>query len=61
VATALDEVAGRARALTGREPDRLVRWAMGEAMARLLGRADPVAVRRGLAERLGAVASEVGP
>jgi glutamyl-tRNA(Gln) amidotransferase subunit E len=61
VATALDEVAGRARALTGREPDRLVRWAMGESMARLLGRADPVAVRRGLAERLGAVASEVGP
>ena len=48
----------RARALAGREPATRLRWAMGEAMPGLLGRVDPAEVRRRLAARLGAPASE---
>jgi Glu-tRNA(Gln) amidotransferase subunit E-like FAD-binding protein len=35
------DVVERSRALAGREPAALLRWAMGETMPGLLGRADP--------------------
>jgi glutamyl-tRNA(Gln) amidotransferase subunit E len=55
------DVVERSRALAGREPAALLRWAMGETMPGLLGRADPAEVRRRLAARLGApVAGAVG-
>jgi hypothetical protein len=50
--TVLDEAAARARALPGRSPGAQLRWAMGEAMRALLGRADPGAVQAQLARRL---------
>jgi Glu-tRNA(Gln) amidotransferase subunit E-like FAD-binding protein len=57
----VDEVAARARALTDRSPETRLRWAMGEAMRPLLGRADPEIVRRLLAARLVPAASPVAP
>ena len=54
----IDDVAARTRALPGRRPDTLLRWAMGEAMRSLLGRADPVVVRRRLAQGIAAAAPE---
>ena len=54
----LDRVAERARALAHRAPETRLRWALGQAMPELLGRADPPDVRRRLAERLGAAALE---
>jgi glutamyl-tRNA(Gln) amidotransferase subunit E len=61
LARVVEHVAGGAGALNGRSPETLLRWAMGEAMRPLLGRADPVAVRRLLAERLAPRPSEVAP
>jgi Asp-tRNA(Asn)/Glu-tRNA(Gln) amidotransferase B subunit len=49
-----------ARRMTGRVPDTLLRWAMGEVMPRLLGRADPRDVRRRLEERLLGVGAGAG-
>ncbi|HEX9631873.1 MAG TPA: Glu-tRNA(Gln) amidotransferase subunit GatE [Gemmatimonadales bacterium] len=49
-----------ARRMTGRGPDTLLRWAMGEVMPRLLGRADPRDVRRRLEERLLGVGAGAG-
>jgi glutamyl-tRNA(Gln) amidotransferase subunit E len=64
-APAIEEViesAGRrAGGLAGRSPETLLRWAMGEVMRPLLGRADPALVRRMLAERLAPRPSQVAP
>jgi Asp-tRNA(Asn)/Glu-tRNA(Gln) amidotransferase B subunit len=49
----LDEVALRARDREGLTPEASLRWAMGEAMRTLLGRADPSEVRSLLAGALG--------
>jgi glutamyl-tRNA(Gln) amidotransferase subunit E len=49
----VSNVAARAGTLEGRPPDRLLRWAMGEAMRELLGRVDPGRVLEGLAAALG--------
>jgi len=57
----VDDVVARAQALPDRSPETRLRWAMGEAMRPLLGRADPAAVRRLLAERLVPAASRVSP
>ncbi len=50
---AVDQVVTRATALNGRSQSTLLRWAMGEAMPGILGRADPAAVRARLEQRLG--------
>jgi Glu-tRNA(Gln) amidotransferase subunit E-like FAD-binding protein len=55
----VDDVVARALALPDRSPETRLRWAMGEAMRPLLGRADPAAVRRLLAARLAPAASPV--
>jgi Asp-tRNA(Asn)/Glu-tRNA(Gln) amidotransferase B subunit len=46
-------VAEKAQALSGRPPDVLMRWAMGEAMRELLGQMDPREIRKQLALALG--------
>jgi Glu-tRNA(Gln) amidotransferase subunit E-like FAD-binding protein len=51
----------RARALPGRSAGTRVRWAMGEVMRGLVGRADPRAVEQALAGQLAAHPSEVAP
>ena len=51
----------RAQALPNRSPGTRVRWAMGEVMRNLVGRADPRAVERRLVEQLAASPSEVVP
>jgi glutamyl-tRNA(Gln) amidotransferase subunit E len=61
VASVVAQVASRARALSGRSAETRFRWAMGEAMAALLGRTDPAEVRRLLAARLAASPSGVTP
>ena len=54
----VEDVTARARAMRGRRPDTLIRWAMGQAMRTLLGRADPAAVRRRLADGIAVPAPE---
>jgi len=49
----VEDVARRAAARNGLAPPALLRWAMGEAMSRLLGRVDPRAVRERLSTALG--------
>jgi Glu-tRNA(Gln) amidotransferase subunit E-like FAD-binding protein len=44
----IEDVAKEARTMSGRSAATLERWAMGAAMARLLGRADPAEVRAAL-------------
>jgi glutamyl-tRNA(Gln) amidotransferase subunit E len=51
----VDDAAARARAMHGRSPGTLLRWAMGEVMPRALGHADPQDVRRRLEDRLSLV------
>jgi glutamyl-tRNA(Gln) amidotransferase subunit E len=51
----------RARALPERSAGMRVRWAMGEVMRGQVGRADPQAVERRLAEQLATAPSEVAP
>jgi glutamyl-tRNA(Gln) amidotransferase subunit E len=51
----VERAADAARRLTGRRPDTLLRWAIGEVMPRVLGQADPHDVRRRLEERLAAI------
>jgi glutamyl-tRNA(Gln) amidotransferase subunit E len=51
----------RARALANRSPGARVRWAMGEVMRNLVGRADPRAVERRLVEQLATSPSEAVP
>jgi len=48
----VDGAVGTTRRMAGRGPETLLRWAMGQVMPRLLGRADPRDVRRRLEERL---------
>jgi len=54
----IEDVATEARTMSGRSGATLERWAMGAAMARLLGRADPAEVRAALGAAL-APATEV--
>jgi glutamyl-tRNA(Gln) amidotransferase subunit E len=59
--TTVEHTAHRARALAGRTPHTRLRWAMGEAMRALLGRADPRAVWSQLARALSIEEEDVRP
>jgi glutamyl-tRNA(Gln) amidotransferase subunit E len=54
----MGDAVSRARTMSGRRPDTLLRWTMGEVMPRALGHADPRDVERRLAERLTTVGAE---
>jgi Asp-tRNA(Asn)/Glu-tRNA(Gln) amidotransferase B subunit len=54
----MGDAVSRARTMSGRRPDTLLRWTMGEVMPHALGHADPRDVERRLAERLTAVGAE---
>jgi glutamyl-tRNA(Gln) amidotransferase subunit E len=54
----VDAAVSAAGRLNGRPLATRLRWAMGGVMPRLLGQADPEAIRRRLEERLAAVAAE---
>jgi Glu-tRNA(Gln) amidotransferase subunit E-like FAD-binding protein len=57
----IESAVRRAGGLAGRSPETLLRWAMGEVMRPLLGRADPAVVRALLAERLAPRPTNVAP
>jgi glutamyl-tRNA(Gln) amidotransferase subunit E len=52
------DAVARARAMNGRSPGTLLRWALGEVMPRALGHADPRDVQRRLEERLAMTGAE---
>ena len=59
LATAVEEVAQKARGMEGRAPEILFRWAMGEVMRSFFGRLDPALVREKLKKALGTGEGEV--
>jgi hypothetical protein len=52
------DAVARTRAMNGRSPGTLLRWALGEVMPRALGHADPRDVQRRLEERLAMTGAE---
>lgn len=59
LATAVEEVAQKARRMEGRSPETLLRWAMGEVIRSFFGRVDPALVREKLRKALGVGEGEV--
>jgi Asp-tRNA(Asn)/Glu-tRNA(Gln) amidotransferase B subunit len=58
---AIKEAVARAEAMSGRTPDTLLRWAMGEVLRQHFGRVDPLAVKSALWEALEILVEEVTP